>query len=333
MLVRPMRLLLVLIATLALTAMVRADERAAERQTGWKSFVTARQVHERLSDPNLLIIDVRKSDEYAKGHIPGAINIPGGKWRTPDVKPGEGPSQDLFLLSDGRTPDVAKYEKLLGEAGVKREHKIVVYGSHAGRADGSVPAMILNFLGHGDVAFLDGMGMSEWYAAGYPDSKEPRTLPPSTYKASPQPGVVWNTDDVLKNLENKEVVFYDTRSPKEFTGEDLRGNKRGGHIPGAVLCNYEDLLTKDNKTVLPPVEVKKKLEERNITPDKTVVLYCQTATRVSLPALAMKDLGYTDVAIYDASMFEYANREDTPLATPTGGEKRDKTPEKPKADK
>jgi thiosulfate/3-mercaptopyruvate sulfurtransferase len=304
------------VAGFAVSGIVRADQPGQQQQQTWKSFITAQQLHERLSDPELLIIDVRKADEYVKGHLPGAINIPGGKWRTPDVRPGEGPSQDLFLQADGRTPDVAKYEKLLSDAGVTRDHKVIVYGSHAGKADGSVPAMILDFLGHPDVAFLDGMGLSEWYAAGYPDSKEPRTLPPSTYQASPKPGVVWNIDDVLKNLRNEDVVFYDTRSPKEFSGEDLKGNKRGGHIPGAVLCNYEDFLTKDKKTILPPAEVKRKLDALNITPDKKVVLYCQTATRVSLPALALKDLGYKDVVIYDASMFEYANRDDTPLATP-----------------
>jgi thiosulfate/3-mercaptopyruvate sulfurtransferase len=304
-----------LLVVLSLALAAWAVQPAAPQS--WKSFITPQQLQERLSDPALVIIDVRKSDEYAEAHIPGAINIPGGKWRTPDLKPGQpGSSQDLFLQADGRTLDVAKYEKLLGDAGVTPEHKVVVYGSHAGKGDGSVPAMILTALGHEDVAFLDGMGLSEWYAAGYPASTEPRTLPRAQYKASPKPGFVWNLQDVLGNLKSKDVVFYDTRAPKEFSGEDTKGNKRGGHIPGAVLCNYEDFLTNDRKTVLPPADVQRKLADLNITPDKKVVLYCQTATRVSLPALALKDLGYSDVVIYDASMFEYANRDDTPLVTP-----------------
>ncbi len=309
---------LALLALLTSAVSVQAEQQ--QQPQAWESFLTAPQVHERLSDPALVIIDVRKPDEHANGHIPGAINIPGGKWRTPDVKPGEGASQDLFRQADGKTPDVAKYEKLLGDAGLTRDKKIVVYGNHAGRADGTVPAMILSWLGHEDVAFLDGVGMSEWYAAGYEDSKEQRTLPLATYKASPRPGFVWNLEDVLKNLGNKDVVFYDTRSPREFSGEDTRGNKRGGHIPGAVLYNCEDFLTKDRKTVLPRPEVQQKLAERNITPDKKVVLYCQTATRVSLPALALRDLGYEDVVIYDGSMFEYANRDDTPITTPKAKE-------------
>ncbi len=31
---------------------------------------------------NINVIDVRAQEDYAKGHIPGAINLPRGKWNT-----------------------------------------------------------------------------------------------------------------------------------------------------------------------------------------------------------------------------------------------------------
>jgi len=34
------------------------------------------------SDENISIIDVRKSEDYEKGHIPGAINLPKERWTT-----------------------------------------------------------------------------------------------------------------------------------------------------------------------------------------------------------------------------------------------------------
>jgi len=287
----------------------------------WSSIITAADLKARINEPNLLIIDVRKKADYDKGHIPGAINIPGDFWRTKSAKPGEGDSQYIFRVdnkSDG-APDVARYEAALTNAGVTRDAKIVVYGDHAGKADGSIPAMILLWLGHPSVSFLDGIGIEEWKKAGGQVVIEPTRLakanPP--YKAQPIEGFIWNLDDVKKNLDNKDVVFYDTRSTAEYNGTDLRGNKRGGHIPGAVLCNYEEFLDKSKgQTTLSPAEVQKKLAERNITPDKTVVLYCQTATRVSLPALVLKDLGYKNVVIYDASWHEYGNREDTKIVKP-----------------
>jgi phage shock protein E len=40
--------------------------------------VTPQQVHELQvkKDPSLLVIDVRSAEEYAAGHVPGAVNIP-----------------------------------------------------------------------------------------------------------------------------------------------------------------------------------------------------------------------------------------------------------------
>ena len=34
------------------------------------------------SDENINIIDVRRPEDYAKGHIPGAINLPEQEWTT-----------------------------------------------------------------------------------------------------------------------------------------------------------------------------------------------------------------------------------------------------------
>lgn len=316
-----------LLATGAVTVLAEPTAAPAADQvqaiTEWQSFITPAQLKAKLDDPKVLVIDVRAADEYAAGHIPGAINIPGEGWRTPSAKPGKGDSQYIFRKEDG-SPDVARYEKLLGDAGVTREHEIVVYGNHAGKADGSVPAMILHWLGHEKVQFLDGVGMSEWYKAGYEATNEPRTLPASTYTAQPIEGFVWTLDDVKQNIGNDKVVFYDTRSAKEYTGEDLRGNKRGGHLPGAVLCNFEELLGKDKKT-LSPEQVRSILSQKGITPDKQVVLYCQTATRVSLPLLALRDLGYTNISVYDASWHEYGNRDDTIIEGETSAEAQPQT--------
>jgi thiosulfate/3-mercaptopyruvate sulfurtransferase len=46
------------------------------------------------------------------------------------------------------------------------------------------------------------------------------------------------TDDwIWGNLSNPDVQIIDTRSPKEYAGEDVRA-KRGGHIPGAINIVY-----------------------------------------------------------------------------------------------
>ncbi|MEM9251534.1 MAG: rhodanese-like domain-containing protein [Planctomycetota bacterium] len=263
------------------------------------------------ASPRVVLIDARAPLDYAAGHLPGAINLEPNKWRTPSAKPGQGLSQYVYRQADG-SPDVAYYERMLGEAGVRADDTVVVYGNHAGKKDGTVPAMLLDWLGHDRVRFLDGVGVDRWQSAGGVLSTEGVHLEPTTYRAEPRAGFVWNEPDVLANLTNPDVVMYDTRSLQEWTGENKRDNARGGHLPGAMRINYTDMLTAD-KRVKSADAMRAMLDEQGVTPDKQVVLYCQTATRVSLPYLVMRDLGYPRISIYDASWFEWGNRDDTPI--------------------
>ncbi len=265
----------------------------------------------RERDPHLLLVDARNAVDFERSHIPGAINLPPEAWRTPLAKPGEGESQYLFRNAEGEL-DVPRYEAMLGEAGITRATPVVVYGNFAGKADGSVPVMILDMLGHERAMFLDGVGIARWETAGHPIETGPGgETTRAVYRAEPVADAVWNLADVQAHLNDPQVVFHDTRSAREYDGRDKRDNTRGGHIPGAVLLDYADLLDPRTQGSLPREQARRLLEERGITPEKTVVLYCQTATRVSLPYLLMRDMGYPHVKVYDASWHEYGNQEDT----------------------
>jgi thiosulfate/3-mercaptopyruvate sulfurtransferase len=65
------------------------------------------------------------------------------------------------------------------------------------------------------------------------------------------------------------------RSRGEHTGEDPRQNKFGGHIPGAVHMEWMDLTARPARsgTLLPPEEMRRKLEQAGITPEKRVLVH------------------------------------------------------------
>lgn len=295
-------------------ASATASEDSVDRD-GFATFISPAELKQFAARPGVVVVDVRSAEEYATAHIPGAINLPGESLRTPSAKPGEGDSQYIFRDEQGE-PDVERYEEILGEAGISREQTAIIYGNHAGKADGSVPAMLLDWLGQEKVLFLDGVGLSEWYAAGFAVTSEPTEREATTYDARPRENFVWNLDEVLDHVGTDGAVFYDTRALDEFEGSNLKGNRHGGHIPGAIRLDYADFLTED-KTLKPRDEIVSLLEanglDRKSVGGRPVVLYCQTATRVSLPYLALRELGYEDVAIYDASWHEYGNRDDTPV--------------------
>jgi thiosulfate/3-mercaptopyruvate sulfurtransferase len=276
---------------------------------GWSSLVTAKELAAMPADENRVVVDARSPTAYEKGHLPGAINLHGAALRTPGgSEPG---AADFFATRDGK-PDIARYEKLLGDAGLKRENHVVVYGTRSGAPDGALTAMILQWLGQEKVQYLDGTGVQQWTAAGQTLSTEAAKREPQTYVAKPLENFVWRLPDVRANLEKPGVVFYDVRTPEEYTGEEAGRNVFGGHIPGAVNLDHQNFLRPD-QTALPPEEVKAKLDAAGITPDKTVVLYCQTSTRVSLPYLMLRDLGYKNLCVYDGGWVEYGNTAGTKI--------------------
>ena len=322
-----MRIQRVIALLLLIGCLLAASQSVAQQQAAlnihapakWSTLITAETLHEKLGHQDLLIVDARSLANYAEGHIPGAISIPGTEWRTPTAAPGQ-VGQKIFRQVDGSL-DVKRYEVFLSKAGVKPEHDVVVYGNFAGNADGSIPAAILLKLGHQKVSFLDGIGLDEWQAAGYPVSTEATRLPASQYVAHADASRLWSVEDVIQNLENPDVIIVDSRTVAEFTGEDLRGNKRGGHIPGAILLNSEDFLdSKTHKTI--DVEEARKRIEAKIPKDKTVVIYCQSGTRCSHKELILKDLGYKNVVLYDSSWQEWGNRLDTPIEKPADAAKK-----------
>jgi thiosulfate/3-mercaptopyruvate sulfurtransferase len=283
---------------------------AAVHDAAWTTLITAQELHERIADPQVLVIDVRGVREYASGHIPGAINLPGREWRTPPAPRGQ-IGQKIFRRADG-TIDAERYGKLLSAAGVQPESRVVIYGAQAGRTDGSVPASILLKLGHKDVAFLDGVGLNEWRTAGYPVSRKPRTLPASRYTVHANDERLWSYEKVIANLENPEVVIVDSRTPAEFVGRDLRGNKRGGHIPGAISLNVADFVNRATGRTIDRDSARERIESQ-VPKDKTVLIYCQSGTRSSHKDLILQDLGYENVVVYDVGWQEWGNRSDTPV--------------------
>ncbi|MEM9420063.1 MAG: rhodanese-like domain-containing protein [Planctomycetota bacterium] len=291
---------------------------------GFTTFINASEALSLVeaAGDELVLIDARKPDAYAKGHLSGAINLPPNVWRTPKTKPGEGPSRHFYRegADDSGPLDAAYYNRALGAAGLSADAPVLVYGNHAGKGDGSVPVMVLHLLGHqGKVYFLDGVGTQRLTEAGFVLATASAVRPATTYTAQPKDDAVWDLADVKAYVDNPDpsVVLWDNRTPEEWDGTEKRGNARGGHVPGSVYLGFSDLFTPgEAKTVLEREAMKNKLVSAGITPDKTVVIYCQTSTRVALPYQALREMGYDKVAIYDGSMSEYANLDDTKLELP-----------------
>jgi thiosulfate/3-mercaptopyruvate sulfurtransferase len=167
-------------------------------------------------------------------------------------------------------------------------------------------------------------GIEDWVAAGRAISRELSQLPPIALKLEVDPTVAVTTKEMLARLNNPNVQILDTRTPQEFSGQDIRAI-RGGHIPGAINIPYEQNWA-DPETraklarkqvgsnagmTLKSVEALRRLYAK-LDPDKGTIVYCQSGTRASETAGVLQHLGFTNVKVYDSSWLGYGNTLDAP---------------------
>ncbi|MBT9537145.1 MAG: sulfurtransferase [Nitrospirae bacterium] len=244
---------------------------------------------------------------YSDGHIPGAISLGGQCAKVLRTK-----EQAIVFHDDKGNTDVAKYEKMLGDAGIASDKTVVVYADAKGITSASVGFWILEYLGQKDVRFLNG-GIEAWVADGKKLDTEEKKLPSAKYKAHLMKNRIATTDEVLKVAkgEIKNVQIVDSRTPGEYAGTDMRA-KRGGHIPTCDL-NVSHVETFDKKTgMIKSAEELEKLFGK-LDKNKRTIPYCQTGTRSTLTYIIFKAMGFKNVANYDDSWIIWGNREDTPI--------------------
>lgn len=245
-----------------------------------------------LNDRDLRIIDMRNSpEEYAAGHIPGAIHFTVNQAR-------------LALKESGfALPPDYEIEERLGQLGITKETMVVAYDDQGG-FNASRLFFTLEYAGHKKVALLNG-GITKWTAEERALSTTRPQVSKAVYQVHTETQRVAPAGWIVTNLGTPNLALVDARSPAEFRGEDLRA-KRGGHIPGAVNIEWTQNLTGD-KTFKPADELLALYSQAGVTKDKTIVSYCQTMQRAAVTYFALRLLGYPDVRGYDRSWSEWGN--------------------------
>ena len=249
----------------------------------------------------LVVLDARAPGRYARGHLPGAVNLPMAALF--DVDPMKGLK---------RLKPLNELEGLFGRAGLTPEAVVVIYGER-GNVDAANVFWALESCGHPNAMLLDG-GIERWAREGRPLVREPAAPEPRRYSA-PEPEararVRVEADWLLAHLDDPEVQILDNRSPEEYTGEE-RYARRGGHLPGAKLLPYERTLNPDG-TFRPAAEIRELYERLGLDPAKTVVNYCQTGTRSAHAYFTQRLVGFRDPRVYEGSWAEWGNDERFPV--------------------
>ncbi len=260
-------------------------------------------LHACLADPAVLIVDLCDAARYAAGHVPGAVPL-----GYADLVRMEPPAMGLL-------PTEAQLSRVLSRLGLTPERPVVAYNDE-GNGRAARLLWTLAVLGHERLSLLNG-GIDAWRDAGGSLETSARRPAPSAYAARVlNPDAMADRDFVLARLGQPDVALLDTRTPAEYAGLDMRA-ARGGHIPGAVNLNWIDAMDPQRQLRFQSdARLRGLLEARGVTPDKEVIVYCQTHHRSAHTYWVLRHLGYPKVCGYAGAWSEWGNDPRLPMESP-----------------
>jgi 3-mercaptopyruvate sulfurtransferase SseA len=105
-----------------------------------------------------------------------------------------------------------------------------------------------------------------------------------------------------ENYNKPEVRVVDARSPQEYTGQIKPfGERRPGHIPGAVNLSWDSVYAQDFK-ILPEEELAALFEKAGFTDkNQTIICYDTSGVRGAFLAMMFRLAGYADARAYSPS--------------------------------
>lgn len=267
--------------------------------TNLPALVSAAQLAEQLESDELLIVDVSSPQEYAAAHIPGAVQIAYADFisAAPPVM--------------GLIPDNQHLSQVLSAIGLSADKHVIAYDRQGGGQAGRL-LYTLDAIGHHAVSLLDG-GMQAWAQAGLAIIDGPSQPQASNYTTELIGDNVADKAYIQSRLNAPDLAVLDCRSPAEFDGSDMRA-MRGGHIPGAVNFNWTDAFDPSNSPSVGDLEaLGERFKDMGVTPDKEIILYCQTHTRSSHTYMLLKQMGYQNLKGYPGAWSDWGNDPDTAI--------------------
>ena len=248
------------------------------------------------SDEKVQVIDMQKAEDYAKGHVEGAVNI---------VK------DDIVINVpvDNMLTSKSKFEKAMSDKGIENDSTLLIYDNDRM----SAARLWWTFLMYGNenARVVDG-GIQAIQAEGLVLSKEAPMVKKSTYKAGEKnEAYLANIKDVKSQLDEPDpnVVLLDVRTEAEYLEK--------GKIPSSVMMDYNTIFYTDN-TFKDVQATRINFVDNGMRPEQEIIVYCQTSMRAAPVFLTLYNAGYRNIRIYDGAYLEWSSNPNNPVEMPEG---------------
>jgi thiosulfate/3-mercaptopyruvate sulfurtransferase len=287
-------------------------------------IVTTDWLEKNLNNPKLVMIDIRKAEEYKEGHIPSSINEPFVTAFDPTCR---GPSSNWIIGSKDclwlQLPETEGLFKTIGNLGITMDSLVVIVTApnpneppYFGLANATRVADTLVYAGVKNVAILDG-GYPKWVAERKPTSKDVPKVSPTTYNNKVNKEMFVSMEYVRKHIG--KAVIVDARDAEVYFGVAIEPfAPKAGHIPTAMSLPTPWMwkLNPDGTYVYRDKETLNAIASGVIGKPKAneIIVYCGVGGYASSWWFVLTQvLGYDNVRIFDGSIQEWSRDPKAPM--------------------
>ncbi|MEN8179026.1 MAG: rhodanese-like domain-containing protein [Pseudomonadota bacterium] len=257
---------------------------------------------------SVAILDTRDPEEFAKGHIPGAVNI-----------------RDFFTylaMSDEEGYEAFRthFVELMSAAGVDGDKQVVVYEEKLNNGFGQSCRgwLILQALGHTNAKVLDG-GFHVWKSIGNPLTTEASEPTPSSFLVDKGAidKVFVDKNEMLRAIDDHDIRILDIRDQDEWEGLSsspygIDFAPRKGRLSRSVWLQWDKLMEASAR-YLPSEYIVSTMRQLGIRPNDTIYIYCFKGARAANTYVALKSAGFENVKVYFGSWNEWSRDSELPI--------------------
>ncbi len=270
-----------------------------------------------LNDSNIRVLDCTA---FNRQDSSGGIRAESGRdsWEKEHI-PGSGHADLVNDLSDKDArfrymlPPVEQFARSFSGYGVGAGTQAVLYDSTSGSWATRIWWMLRAF-GFDNACVLNG-GLHKWKLEGRPVDTAPSAYPAAIFLAKPRAGLMADKDEVLVALEQGSTCILNALSEEQHIGTGGADYGRPGRIANSVNVPASDLYDPKTHAYLPTDRLAKRFADVGTDVAERVITYCGGGIAASNDAFILTMLGYENVAVYDASMSEWAADPSLPMQT------------------
>jgi len=254
-------------------------------------IVSAEWLEKNLSSPKVVVVDIRKVEDYRAGHVPGAVNAVQASW---------------LAMRDGLRNEVPMSDDLgdlISDTGIKADSWVVLVGPDFGTFTWITRvAWTLLYAGVENVAILDG-GHAKWVKDGKALSTDIVRARSSGFKVKLNKNYGADKNYVMAKIGKAAII--DTRGPDTYFGIAKQGFvAQAGHIPGAKNLPTAWIPNADG-VARSKADLEAMAAAMFADKNAEIITYCDTGVLATGWWFIMHEmLGYKDVKSYDGSSEE-----------------------------